>query len=84
VEVVGRLNDTDQLVPRGQLGQPPFSVFAVNGRHVVGAVSVDDSTAVRAARRMIDHAVEVDAAELSDPATDLRRLLRRRSVEEVK
>lgn len=84
VEVVGRLNDTDQLVPRGQLGQPPFSVFAVSGRHVVGAVSVDDSTAVRAARRMIDHAVEVDAAELSDPATDLRRLLRRRSVEEVK
>ena len=43
---------------------------------VVGAVSVDDPMAVRAARRLVDRRVAVDPDRLADPASDLRRLLR--------
>jgi NADPH-dependent 2,4-dienoyl-CoA reductase/sulfur reductase-like enzyme len=81
VEVVGALGNADQLLQRGLVGQPPFSVFALQGGHVVGAVGVGDSTAVRAARRLIDRGVTVDPAQLCDPATDLRKLVRERSTE---
>jgi hypothetical protein len=64
------------MVVRGTLGSPPFSAFAIRDGVVVGAVAVDDSKAVRAARRLIDRAVPVDADALADPSTDLRRLLR--------
>ena len=49
VEVVGDLA-AGQIVMRGALGVPPFSAFAIRDRAVVGAVAVDDSKAVRAAR----------------------------------
>jgi 3-phenylpropionate/trans-cinnamate dioxygenase ferredoxin reductase component len=81
VEVVGALGNADQFLQRGSVGQPPFSVFALQGGRVVGAVSVGDSTAVRAARRLIDRGITVDPAQLSDPATDLRKLVRGRSTE---
>ena len=81
VEVVGALGNADQFLQRGSIGQPPFSVFALQGGRVVGAVSVGDSTAVRAARRLIDRGITVDPAQLSDPATDLRKLVRGRSTE---
>ena len=75
VEVVGDLG-AGQVVVRGTLGAPPFSAFAIHGGVVVGAVAVDDSKAVRAARRLIDRAIRVDPDALADPSTDLRRLVR--------
>ena len=81
VEVVGELGHAKQFADRGVLGEPPFSVFAMDSGRVVGAVSVDDPTAVRAARRMIDRALIIDAAQLSDAATDLRKLVRGRPTE---
>jgi len=39
-------------------------------------VAVNDPTAARAARRMIDRAVAADPGRLADPTTDLRKLLR--------
>jgi 3-phenylpropionate/trans-cinnamate dioxygenase ferredoxin reductase component len=56
-------------------------VFALQSGHVVGAVAVGDSTAVRAARRLIERGVTVDPAQLCDPATDLRKLVRQLSTE---
>jgi len=76
VEVVGALSAADELVHRGPLGEPPFSVFGLRAGGVVGAVSVGDPAAVRAARRMIDRGVTVEAAALADPTTNLRKLLR--------
>jgi len=81
VEVVGALGSADHFSQRGSVGQPPFSVFALQGGHVVGAVGVGDSTAVRAARRLIERGVTVDPAQLCDPATDLRKLVRQLSTE---
>ncbi|TQL66272.1 NAD/ferredoxin-dependent reductase-like protein [Nocardioides albertanoniae] len=79
VEVVGEMHEPEgehEQVVRGTLGEPPFTVFTLRGERVVGAVAVDDPKAVRAARRMIDRGVDVRAADLADPSTDLRQLLR--------
>jgi 3-phenylpropionate/trans-cinnamate dioxygenase ferredoxin reductase subunit len=76
VEVVGVLDDAEEVVSRGLFGEAPFSMFGLRGGHVVGAVSVGDSTATRAARRMIDRRTSVTPAQLSDSGTDLRKLLR--------
>ncbi|MGH3352134.1 MAG: NAD(P)/FAD-dependent oxidoreductase [Nocardioides sp.] len=79
LEGVGEMRTPDaehESVVRGVVGEPPFSVFTLRGERVVGAVSVDDPNAVRAARRMIDRAVGVRAVDLADPSTDLRKLLR--------
>ena len=75
VEVVGDLA-AGNVVVRGTLGSPPFSAFALRDGVVVGAVAVDDSKAVRAARRLIDRAIPVDVEAVADPSTDLRRLVR--------
>ena len=75
VEVVGDLG-AGQVVMRGTLGAPPFSAFAIRAGVVVGAVAIDDSKAVRAARRLIDRAIPVDPEAVGDPSTDLRRLVR--------
>ena len=77
VEVVGGLGDAGELVSRGVFGKVPFSVFGVDDGRVVGAVSVGDSTATRAARRMIDRGFQPNLAELGDPTLDLRKLVRR-------
>nr|ACJ12464.1 CinA4 [Rhodococcus sp. T104] len=76
VEGVGRMGDADATVIRGELGSDAFSAFGLRDGVVVGAVAVDDSNAVRAARRMIDRSLVVDPQQLADPATDLRKLLR--------
>lgn len=79
VEGVGAMYEADDehmVVVRGTLGSPPFSVFTLRGDRVLGAVAVDDSQAVRAARRLIDRGISVSADRLADPATDLRKLLR--------
>lgn len=79
VEVVGAMADPEGRhagVVRGDPGPGHFSVWAVADGRVLGAASVDDPNAVRAARRLIDRGVEVDPDQLADPATDLRRLVR--------
>ncbi|MFF0818188.1 NAD(P)/FAD-dependent oxidoreductase [Rhodococcus sp. NPDC003318] len=76
VEGVGRMADADTTVVRGELGAGSFSAFGLRNGTVVGAVAVDDSNAVRAARRMIDRSLVVDPQRLADTATDLRKLLR--------
>lgn len=80
VEGVGHMHEPDHdhdVVVRGTVGHPPFSAFTIRGPRVVGAVAVDDPNAVRAARRLIDGGIEVDARCLADSDTDLRKLVRR-------
>lgn len=76
VEAVGRIADAETTVVRGEIGDPTFSVFGLRDGIVTGAVAVSEPNAVRAARRLIDRRIAVDADRLADPATDLRRLLR--------
>jgi len=76
VEAVGRIADAAETVTRGHLGDPAFSVFGLAGGRVVGAVAVNEPNAARAARRLIDRRIPVEASQLADVSTDLRRLLR--------
>lgn len=74
LEAVGRLaGPGEPVVRRG--GEHP-AVFLVHDGLLVGAASVDDAVTVRAARRLIDQRVPVDAAALADPSVALRSLLR--------
>lgn len=88
VEVVGhltapgpRVGDVPHAalehVVRGAFGQPPFAVFALADGTLVGACAVDQPQLVRAARRLIDRGVTVDAADLADESVDLRKLAKR-------
>ena len=72
VEVVGALAGTAREVVRPGLHP---TVFVVDGDRLVGAVSVDDPLAVRAARRLIDRRTPVVADQLVDPAVPVRSLL---------
>jgi 3-phenylpropionate/trans-cinnamate dioxygenase ferredoxin reductase component len=76
VEAVGEMAAADTVTLRGRLGEPPFAAFGLRGQRVVAAVSVNDSAAVRAARRLIDRSIPVDPGRLADITTDLRKLLR--------
>ena len=76
VEAVGEMSAAEHIVLRGALGDSSFSAFGLAGGLVVGAVAVDEPTAVRAARRMIDRGIAVDSDRLADTSTDLRKLLR--------
>lgn len=76
VEAVGHMSEAAETVVRGSFDDPAFPVFGLRDGRVVAAVSVDDAQAVRAARRMIDRRLPVDAARLADPSVNLRALLR--------
>jgi 3-phenylpropionate/trans-cinnamate dioxygenase ferredoxin reductase component len=77
VEVTGHLGPETRTIVRGQFGEPPFAVFGVRDGKVASAVAVNDPTAARAARRLIDRGIAADPERLADPAADLRSLLRR-------
>lgn len=76
LEAVGRLTGPGETVirPGGPAGIP--TVFLVDDGLLVGAVTVDDSMTVRAARRLIDQRIPVSADELADPSVSVRGMLR--------
>ncbi|WP_433566683.1 NAD(P)/FAD-dependent oxidoreductase [Nocardia sp. CA-151230] len=76
VEVVGEMAAAEDIVIRGAPGSASFAAFGLRNGQVVAAVGVDNSTAVRAARRLIDRGIAVDGDRLADPSTDLRKLVR--------
>lgn len=79
VEGVGQMGAADtthEVVIRGTFGVPPFSVFTLRDERVIGAIAVNDPSAARAARRLIDRGINVASDQLSDTAADLRKLLR--------
>ncbi|MFF8993767.1 NAD(P)/FAD-dependent oxidoreductase [Streptomyces sp. NPDC014983] len=76
IEGVGHMASATRTVARGSFDDPSFAVFGLDDGYVVAAAAVDDSGAVRAARRMIDRRVPADADQLSDPSVNLRALLR--------
>lgn len=74
LEAVGCLSGTGEIVQRGGGVHP--AVFLLDDGRLVGAVAIDDSTTVRAARRLIDQCIPVSAAALADPAVSMRSLLK--------
>ncbi|MGC9542194.1 NAD(P)/FAD-dependent oxidoreductase [Streptomyces sp. UG1] len=76
IEAVGHMEAAAHTVIRGSFDDPTFSVFGLRDGLVVAGASVDDPSAVRAARRLIDRRIPVVADRLADPAVNLRGLLR--------
>ncbi|MEU9239707.1 FAD-dependent oxidoreductase [Streptomyces sp. NPDC048385] len=76
VEAVGHMDAATHTVVRGSFDGPSCAVFGLRDGLVVAAASVDDPSAVRAARRMIDRRLPVDAARLADTSVKPRDLLR--------
>lgn len=71
IEMVG------DLVADGiDVTRPGIAVFRVAGDRLVGAASIDDPMTIRAAQRIIDRGIPVEAAVLADPTVPLRRMLR--------
>ena len=65
----------DEIVLRGELGHPPFTVFYLNGGHLVAAAGVNDHHSVARARRVMQERIDVGRAQLEDPDFDLRSAL---------
>lgn len=74
LEATGRLSGPGDVVVREGGAHP--AVFLVEDGLLVGAAAIDDSTTVRAARRLIDRRVPVSREKLTDPSTSLRGLVR--------
>jgi 3-phenylpropionate/trans-cinnamate dioxygenase ferredoxin reductase subunit len=72
----------DEVVVRGRLGEPPFTVFYLEHGRLRAAAGVNDGRTVSRARRLIAAGTEVPdeflREVLADPSRDLRTLARRR------
>ena len=75
LQYVGASLPWDQTVVRGHLGEPPFTVFYLQGGRLRAAAGVNDGRTVGQTRRLLEAGVAVAAGELADPAVDLKRLL---------
>ena len=75
IEMAGKILPTkEHLVVRLEGDWPVY--FSVVDNRVVGAVSVNNPNAVRAAMRMIKNDVNVEPSQLANPELPLRKLMR--------
>jgi 3-phenylpropionate/trans-cinnamate dioxygenase ferredoxin reductase component len=65
----------DEVVIRGTLGRPPFTMFYLHGGRLVAAAGVNDHHTVARARRVMQERARVTLDQLADPRFDLRRAL---------
>jgi NADPH-dependent 2,4-dienoyl-CoA reductase/sulfur reductase-like enzyme len=65
----------DEVVIRGTLGEPPFTVFYLSANTLVAAAAVNDHHTVARARRVMEARARVTVDLLVDPRFDLRRAL---------
>ncbi len=82
IQYVGAALPWDETVVRGRFGEPPFTVFFLEGGRLRAAAGVDDGRTISRARRLIASRAEVPEdvlrQSLADPAADLRELAQRR------
>ncbi|GAB3623776.1 FAD-dependent oxidoreductase [Mariniluteicoccus endophyticus] len=74
VEGVGSMVAPGRNVVREVDGAPQIVFRVTDDDKVVGAAAIDGGMGVRAARRLIDRGTVVDAAQLADPAVQLKKL----------
>jgi 3-phenylpropionate/trans-cinnamate dioxygenase ferredoxin reductase subunit len=65
----------NEIVTRGVLGEPPFTVFYLDGGRLVAAAGINDHHTVARARRVMEARAELSVGQLADPDFDLRRAL---------
>jgi 3-phenylpropionate/trans-cinnamate dioxygenase ferredoxin reductase subunit len=75
LQYVGAGFPWDEIVVRGELGRPPFTVFYMSGDRLVAAAGINDHHTVARARRLMQERGEVTRSQLQDPSFDLRSAL---------
>jgi 3-phenylpropionate/trans-cinnamate dioxygenase ferredoxin reductase subunit len=66
----------DETVTRGTFGQPPFSQFYLRRGSVIAVAGINDHHTVARARHAMEARATLTAAQLADPAFDLRSSIR--------
>jgi len=66
----------DELVVRGEMGKPPFTVFYLSGGRLLAAAGFNDHHTVARTRRLMEARRHVTRTQLEDLKFDLRQLLR--------
>jgi 3-phenylpropionate/trans-cinnamate dioxygenase ferredoxin reductase subunit len=74
IQYAGHHQPSDELVVRGSLEDRRFVGFYVRDGRVVAAVGLNQGRDLRRSMALISAGVEVDPAQLRDPAVDLRSL----------
>ncbi|WP_416973019.1 NAD(P)/FAD-dependent oxidoreductase [Streptomyces sp. 4F14] len=77
LEAAGTMTDASRVVLRGTPGSGAFTAFGLHAGRLVAAAAIDRGRDIKAARRIIDRQVPVDADQLADESLDLRTFLKR-------
>jgi 3-phenylpropionate/trans-cinnamate dioxygenase ferredoxin reductase subunit len=75
VETLGRIDESSELIWRGEPGDDPFALIAMRDHRVVGAVTVDEPALARALQRVASRKLTVDGEALADMSLTPRELL---------
>lgn len=75
IQVVGDMLNADHIV-RGDSRSDRFSVAALRGNEMVGAISVNAAKDMAMFRRLVARQARVDRSDIESPAFDLRRALK--------
>jgi 3-phenylpropionate/trans-cinnamate dioxygenase ferredoxin reductase component len=75
IQYVGAALPFDEVVVRGEVGKPPFTLFRRRSGELVTAIGFNDHHTVARARRLLEARKSVTAQQLADPSFDLRRAL---------
>jgi p-cumate 2,3-dioxygenase ferredoxin reductase subunit len=75
IQVVGDMLDADHIV-RGDSTSGRFSVAAMRGNEIVGAISVNSAKEMAMFRRLVARQSMLNRSDIESPAYDLRRALK--------
>ena len=74
LQYVGAGLPWNEVVTRGTLGSPPFTVFYLSAGELIAAAGVNDHHTVARVRHLMERGARVTPAQLADPSFDLRRV----------
>jgi 3-phenylpropionate/trans-cinnamate dioxygenase ferredoxin reductase subunit len=74
LQYVGAGLPWNRVAIRGKLGEPPFTVFYLDGDRLVAAASLNDARTISHVRRLLELGVSPPVEVLADPARSLKAL----------
>jgi 3-phenylpropionate/trans-cinnamate dioxygenase ferredoxin reductase subunit len=72
LQYVGAALPWTEIVIRGAIGRPPFTVFYLDSGRLVAAAGINDHHTIARTRHAMQRRASLTAAQLADPAFDLR------------
>jgi 3-phenylpropionate/trans-cinnamate dioxygenase ferredoxin reductase subunit len=73
VQYVGAGLPWTEIVIRGEIGRPPFTVFYLDAGRLVAAAGVNDHHTIARTRHAMQRRARLTPAQLADPSFDLRK-----------